>query len=59
MRRSLTRLGAILVALGAGAPSLWAHPSTNPHVHPGEVAGLVIVSFLVVGILGLAGKRER
>jgi hypothetical protein len=57
--RFLTRLGIVFVALAADAPSLWAHPSTSPHVHPGEIAGLVIVSFLVVGILGLAGKRER
>ena len=59
MRQSLARLGAVLVALGAGAPSLWAHASTHPHVHADEIAGLIIVSLLVVGLLGLVGKRER
>jgi hypothetical protein len=59
MRQSVARLGAVLVALGGGARCLWAHPSTNPHVHAGEIAGLVIVSLLVVGLLGLAARRER
>ena len=57
--RFLTRSGIVLVALAAGAPSLWAHPSTSPHVHADEIAGLVIVSLLVVGMLALAGKRQR
>jgi acyl-CoA reductase-like NAD-dependent aldehyde dehydrogenase len=53
------RLGTVLVALAAGAQSLWAHPSTTPHVHADEIAGLVIVSLVVVGMLALAGKRGR
>ena len=57
--RFLTRSGTVLVALAAGAPSLWAHPSTRPHVHAGEVAGLVIVSLLVLGMMALSGKRQR
>ena len=57
--RVLTRLGTALLALAAGAPSLWAHPSTTPHVHPGEIAGLAIVFLLVVGMLSLSGRRER
>lgn len=57
--RFLTRVGVVLVALAAGAPSLWAHPSASPHVHAGEIAGLVIVSLLVLGMMALSGKRQR
>lgn len=57
--RSLTRLAIILVALAAGAPSLWAHPSTSPHVHSGEIAGLVLVSLIGLVMMALSGKRQR
>lgn len=59
MRRPVTRLAAILIALGTSPASLWAHPSTGFHVHADEIAGLLVVSLVVVGILALAGKKER
>ncbi len=57
--RFVTRVGGMLAVLAAGAPTLWAHPSTDLHVHAGEVAGLVIVSLLLVGLLAMAGRRAR
>jgi hypothetical protein len=49
----------MLFAMSATASLAWAHPSTGLHVHPGEVAGLLVVSLIVVGLLALAGKRAR
>jgi hypothetical protein len=58
--RALTRLGAIFALLGGGASKLWAHSTTSPHIHAGEMAGLVIVSLLVVGMLVLwANGNDR
>jgi membrane-bound ClpP family serine protease len=48
-----------LAALLTGAAPAWAHPSPSFHVHPSEVAGLAVVSFLVIALLALAGKPER
>jgi len=55
MMKGLAAVG-MLAALPRAA---WAHASTSFHVHSDEVAGLVIVSLIVVGMLALAGKRER
>jgi hypothetical protein len=58
MKRSLLSSGALVLAMVGVAGPAWAHPSTTPHVHPGEVVGLLVVSLLVVGMLALAGKKE-
>jgi hypothetical protein len=57
--RFLSRIGGVLLAMGAVAPSLWAHPSTSPHVHANEVVGLVVVSLIVLAMLAPTARKER
>jgi hypothetical protein len=59
MTKALIRVLGILAGPVLSAAPLSAHPSAEFHVHPGEVAGLVVVSLVVIALLALAAKPER
>ena len=59
MKRRIMQVLGVFGTIAVSATPLRAHPSTSLHVHSGEVAGLVVVSLIVLGILALASKPER
>ena len=59
MRKRLLCTLAGLTASGLYVTPLWAHPVTPPHLHAGELLGIVVLCVTVGGVLALARSTGR